>query len=160
MMKLQEDDWNHPPRGEKRRSGPTANIVGGTRGLWAVRGSPDSYPDIPQAGHPRLGRVIPRYGVGILPGGAREGGGHEAREAARTRCRFAARAGVGRWRAREVLGTPKRLQALARPRGSRGLAAFRGGFGGKSGDNPRALSDARFDMQNAAGQLHTLLNQH
>jgi len=120
---------------------PTANVVGRTRGLWAVQGSPDSGPVIPQAGRPGLGRVIPRYGVGILPSWAREGGGHEAREAARTRCRFAARAGVGRWRAREVLGTPARLQALARPRGSRGLAAFRRGFGGKPGDDPRAFSN-------------------
>jgi hypothetical protein len=35
---------------------PTANGVGRTRGLWAVRGSSDSGPVIPQAGAPRIGK--------------------------------------------------------------------------------------------------------
>jgi hypothetical protein len=59
----------------------------------------------------QFGKGESRSGEGILPE-AMEGGGHEAREAARARCRFAPRASFGRWRAREILGTPKKAASF------------------------------------------------
>lgn len=69
MMKLQQRDWNHPPRPEKLGMARTANGVGRIPGLWAVRGSPDSDADIPQAGNRPVGRVSARVGEGIFAQG-------------------------------------------------------------------------------------------
>jgi hypothetical protein len=68
MMKLQQRDWNHPPRPEKLGVAPTANGVGRIPGLWAVRGSPDSDADIPQAGNRPVGKgECPRWGGHFCP---------------------------------------------------------------------------------------------
>jgi hypothetical protein len=68
-MKLQKRDWNHPPLPEKLGVAPTANGVGRIAGLWAVRGSPDSDADIPQAGTPRFGKGESGAGEGIFARG-------------------------------------------------------------------------------------------
>jgi hypothetical protein len=80
---------------------PTQIDVGEKSGLWVIWGPPIVHRHPPFGGSSLDGEGdASRLGFTRL---AKRGGGHEGAEAVRAGCGLASRAGVGRWRPRQVV---------------------------------------------------------